>query len=67
MARYRPARGRTDCAIVAQDGEGRWAIHGLGGVLPTADNARAAILLALYGAWPVSTVLLVPPRTGSVS
>ena len=27
----------------------------------------AVIMLALYGAWPVSTVLLVPPRTGSVS
>ena len=64
MAKDRLARGRTDCAIVAQDGEGRWVTRNSGGAPPAADSARAAILQALYGARPVGAVVLVPPKTG---
>jgi hypothetical protein len=61
MAKERPVRTGRDCAIVAEDGVGRWIARRRGCLPCRADSARAAIVQALYGERPAGAVVLLPP------
>ena len=60
MAKRRPANRAKQCAVVLENGAGRWVARGIAG--GPVESAQAAILRALYGPKAVGAVLLVPPR-----